>query len=87
MVIKRLDAQAVAGDEEAPAARVPDCEGKHTTQVLHAIWSVLFVQVNDRLGVAVGAVVVTLSLQFFAQGGMVVDFTVENNPHGSVFVA
>jgi len=42
---------------------------------------------DDSFRIAVSAVLVTTRLQTFAQSGMVVDFAVENNPDGTVFVA
>ena len=56
MVVERLDAQPVAGDKELLAARVPDGEGEHAAEVLHAVVAVFLVEVDDGFGVAVGAV-------------------------------
>ena len=38
-------------------------------QVLHAVRAILFVEMNDGFGVAVGAVLVTERLQFVTQNG------------------
>ena len=87
LIVQRLDAQPVARDEEALTARVPDGEGKHATQMLYAVGTIFFVKMNDGFRVAVRAVSMTQRLQLFAQSGMIVNFTVENNPGRAVFVA
>jgi len=85
--VKGLDAQPVARYEKALSAGVPYGEGKHASKVLYTVRPIFFVQVNDGFRVAVGAVLVTQRLQLLPQGGMVVDFAVENNPDRAVFVA
>src|SRR5579863_969182 len=87
ILVERLDAQAIARQEKSLAARVPDGEGEHSAQVLHAVASVLFVEVDDGFGVAMGAVDVAAGLKLRSQFGVVVDFAVEDDPGGSVFVA
>ena len=55
--------------------------------MLDAIFSVLLVKVNDSFSVTVSAILVTLFLQPRTEFLMVVDFAVENQPDGSIFVA
>src|SRR5207248_938932 len=66
---------------------VPNGEGEHAAQVLHAFLSILLVQVDDSLGVAVRAIRMATSHEFFPQLSMVVDFAIENNPQRFNFVA
>src|SRR5207249_52165 len=46
----------------------------------------LLIQMHERLGVAVSLKLVTALLERFTDLPKVVDFTVEHNPHGLVFV-
>src|SRR5215470_6000041 len=86
-VIEGLDAQAVASNEQAPAFGVPDGKGKHATQMLNAVFPVFLVEVDYGFGVALRTVRVPASKQLFAQGAMVVDFSVKNYPQCPVFIA
>ena len=54
-VIERLDAEAVAGAEEAPAPVVPDREGEHAAQPVDAIGPVAVVCGKDAFGVGIRA--------------------------------
>jgi len=87
MIVKRLDPQAVAGDEQTAGFRVPDGEGEHAAQIANSIVTVFFVQVDDGFGIGVGAVAVAARLQAWAQRGVIVDFAVEDDPNCAVFVA
>ena len=68
-------------------AGVPDGKGEHAAQVVDTVASIFFVEVDNGLGVAVGAVAMALGCQAFSQSRMVVDFSVENDPDRAVFVA
>jgi hypothetical protein len=85
-VEERLDAEPVAGEQEALAGAVPDGEGEHPLQPLDAALAFLFVEMEDRLRVAAAPVVVAEGLQSRAQRGVVVDLPVEDDPHRAVFV-
>lgn len=87
LVVKRLNPQPVARYKEVLTAGVPDGEGKHALEMLHAVRPVFFVKMNDRFRVALSAVLMTERSQLLAQDGMVVDFTIENDPDSTVFVA
>ena len=62
-VVKRLDPEPIACEKELPPARVPDRDREHALEALDAAWSLLLVEVDDRLGVALGAVAVTSCLE------------------------
>ena len=51
-----------------------------------AVGAVFFEKVDDGFGVAVGAVAMAAGDELLAQGEMVVDFAVEYDPQGAVFV-
>src|ERR1700726_2420887 len=42
---------------------------------------------DDRFCIALGAIAVATSDQFFSQCEVIVDFAIENDPYGSVFIA
>ncbi|GAA3070537.1 hypothetical protein GCM10020000_63820 [Streptomyces olivoverticillatus] len=73
MVVERLDAHAVADEEEFLAARVPQGEGVHAVEVLGEGLAPFEVGVEHDLGVAAGAEGVAAGEQFAAQFAVVVD--------------
>ena len=85
--VQRLDTEAVSGEDQTLPAIVPDGERKHTAQVFHTTPSVLLVQMDDCLRIAMGPEIVPPRLQAAAQLSIVVDFAVEHDADGVVFVA
>jgi hypothetical protein len=55
--------------------------------MLNALASVLLVQMDDSLCVAFGAIPVATRFEIFSQILVVINFTVEDNPDVSVFIA
>src|SRR6266851_552707 len=86
-VVQRFDAQSVARREQRTLLAVPDGKCKHPAQVMHTVAPVLFVQMNNRFRIAVGAVTVAAGFQIFSQGRVVVNLSVENDPGGPSLVA
>src|SRR5579862_6117269 len=84
--MQRLLAQSVACQQKLLFAFVIDCEGKHASQLLHAIWTHLFVEMNDYFGVSVGAELVTVRDELGPELGEVIDFAVEDDPGAAVFI-
>src|SRR5205085_775399 len=76
----------VADEQDLPAPRVPDCEGEHAAQAVDAARPEVFVQVNDRFRIARRPQRMPALLEVAPQLLVVVDFAVENDPDGSVFV-
>ena len=72
-VVERLDAQAVAGQEQALVAHVPDAEGEHAVQVLRRPLAPGVERLENHLRVAAGEEAVTEGGQLLAQLRMVVD--------------
>jgi hypothetical protein len=79
-VVERLDAEPVTGEQQAAPAPVPQREGEHPAEPLHAALAHLLVQVKDGLGVAPRLVTVAARLQLRTQRGVVVDLAVERDP-------
>ena len=78
--VERLDAQAIAREQQPPARRVPDREREHAAQVLDAGVAPLLVGVDDRLGVGARAVAVAGGFELGPDVGVVVDLAVEDDP-------
>ena len=54
-VVERLDAEAVAGEQQPPRRAVPHREGEHAAEAVDAALAPLLVAVDDDLGVGAGA--------------------------------
>ena len=85
-VEQRLLAEPVAGEQQAPLPQVANRKREHAVEVIDAVVAVLFVGVNDRFGVGLGAELMAAGLELAAQFAVVIDFAVEDDPDGSVFV-
>src|SRR5947209_2629316 len=85
-IVQRLDTEPVARAEQPSSPRVPDRECKHPAEVFHAIRAVLFVRVNDCLGVAPSRVTMSCFLEFRTKRGMVENLAVVGDPDRARFV-
>src|SRR5688500_8909046 len=86
-VEERLLPDAVAGHEQPAATAVPEREGEHAAQAVHAVIAQFLVEVDDHLRVASGGEAVAPSLELGAQLHVVVDLAVEDHHHAAVLVA
>ncbi len=84
---QRLLAEAVAREQQAPAALIPDGKGEHALQGVHHRLAVFLIQVNQHLGIGVRCELVPPPPEVLAQLRVVVDLAVERRPHRSVLVA
>ncbi len=84
---ERLLAQMVGGQQHAAMAIVPDGEGKHAAQLLHHFSAPLLITVDDDFSVGVGTESVAGGNQLRAQFLEVIDFAVEGDPDGLIFIA
>ena len=85
-VVERLDAQAVAREQELPLPRVPEREGEHAAQPLDAARPELLVEVHDDLGVGRRREAVAARHELAPQLAVVVDLAVEDDPDRAVLV-
>jgi hypothetical protein len=85
-VVDRLDADAIACEQQALPARIPDREREHAAEAFDAGIAPLLVPVDDHLGVGMGAEPVARALQLRAQVREVVDLAVERHPDAAVLV-
>ena len=86
VVVEGLDAEDVASAKQLLGLGVPDDEGEHAAQAIQHATAPLFVAVENSLGVRMGGEHVTSGKQFLAQLLVVVDFAIEHNDLGTVFV-
>jgi len=77
-VIKRLDAKAVARQENFPGLTVPDGEGEGAVKMGGAIVAPFDIGAQDDFGIAIGMESVALGDQFGADLRIVVDGAVEH---------
>ena len=85
-VDQRLLADAVAGDEEPPLLAIPDREGEHPPQLLHAALPHLLIEGQHHLRVRLRLEAVPSPLELHAQLEIVVDLAVEDHPQRPVGV-
>jgi len=77
-VIQRLDAEAVAGEEQRAMAQVADGEGEHAVEMLDAFFAPGVIGLEDHLAVALREERVAEFFEFLAQFAVVVDGAVEH---------
>ncbi len=77
--VERLDAEAVAGDEQALRPAVPDREGEHAVESREHALPLDLVEAEDDLGVGLGPEGVPASFEIGAQLEEVVDLAVEGD--------
>jgi hypothetical protein len=77
---------SVSHEQQPSFRRVPESEGEHSAEPVHALVAPLLVGVHDRLGIRPRAIHVAARLQLAPDVGVVVDFPVEDRPDGACFV-
>ena len=83
---ERLLSQPIAGEDQLLPLGVPKGQGEHAVQMRDELRPFLLVEVDDGLGIAMGAKLVAGAFEPAAEVAEVVDFTVENDPDRAVFV-
>lgn len=78
-VIKRLDAIAVAGQQQSVAGVIPQGDGEHAAQPRQSLDPMAGIKLQHHLGVAVRAEHRPRQLQLMAQCLEIIDFTVEDD--------
>ena len=84
--MQRLFTQAIAGQQQLAFLLVVERKTEHPPQLLKAIGTHLFVQVDNDLGVGVGVKAMTAAFEFGPKLGKVIDFTVKHHPDRPVFI-
>ncbi|MNO51799.1 hypothetical protein D3C76_422010 [compost metagenome] len=84
--VQRLDAEAVAGDEQALAVALPDGEGKHAVEFRQQRFAPGMETLEQHFGVATGIEGITQAFKFAAQFREVVDRAVEGQGQSQLIV-
>ena len=84
--MQRADADAVAGEEDGALVEVDQRDGELAAQLLEDAFAVLLVEVDDDLGVGVGAEHVALGLQLRLALGIVEQLAVEDDGDALILV-
>src|SRR5690349_8696569 len=84
---ERLLPQMIGGQEHAPAALVPEGEGKHPAQAANHVTAPLLITVHNHFSVSVRTKLMASRYQFGAQLLEVVDLAVEGDPDGLILIA
>src|SRR5439155_7205062 len=79
-VVERLDSEPIAGQQESLARAIPQGEGEHAPQALHAALPRLRVEMKYRLGIAPGAVVMAACLEPGPERRVGVNLAVVDDP-------
>src|SRR5262249_59906138 len=85
-VVERLHSKPIPSKHEDAAFLIPQRKSKHASKVFDRARAVLFVKMDDRLGVAARAVEVPRRFKRGTKLAMVVDLAVKSQPDASVFV-
>src|SRR5439155_17365743 len=83
---ERLDAEAVAGEEEPAPAGVPERKGEHSVDGGEQALAFFFIEMDDHLGVGAGAKAMAPRLQPRAQGLEAEELAVVREPDRAVLV-
>jgi len=85
-VKKRRNANPIADQQQPLTTLVPQRDRELAIEMLDEAVTILFVQVNDDLGVRVGPKAMPLALQHLPQLQIVVDLAIEDNSHTAIFI-
>ena len=85
-VVHGLDTHAVARKEQGLLVAVPQGKGEHAPQSVQAGLAPGLPGMHDHFGIAARPEAIAQNLEFGHQLAVVVDLTVEDNAHGTVFI-
>src|SRR5262252_3098100 len=85
-VVERLHSQSIARNEQFLPALIPDREGKHAAQIVDAGGAVFFIEMENCLGIAVGAINVAPRFEVSTIICMIVDLAVVGDVETIVFI-
>ena len=85
-VVERFDPQSIPRQNESAPTRIPESDRKHAVEVADEVEPVIFVQVDEDLGIGACVKVVAACFQLAPEFGDVIDLAVVNRPHGPIFV-
>ena len=80
-VVQGFDPQAIADQQHEVPLTIPDGVGKHAPQPVDRLRSLLFVEMHQDFGIAIGLKAMALLDQFPAEFAIVVDLPVQDCPN------
>src|SRR5262245_11639243 len=86
VVVHRFDTQPVSDEEQSPAPPIPHSKGEHAAKISHALFTVLFVRMDDRFGIGSGLEPMTSRKQISCKVPVVIDLPIEYDDHRIIFV-
>ena len=79
MIVERLDTERIAGQQHALPAFIPHNERIHATQLVHHLYALLGVEVQQGFGIGVRSEADAFRFQPGADLGVVIDLAVEHD--------
>src|SRR5690606_31752054 len=86
-VVERLLAQMIARHQQAPAARIPECECEHAAKVLEEPIAVALIERDDDFAIAVREEDMSASLEIAPELSIVVDLAIGDEADRTVVAA
>src|SRR5579883_1849255 len=86
-IVEWLFADRVPGQKQELAPIIPDCQAKHSMQASETGCAIFLVGMDNHLRVSLGAKNMTARQQFRAQGTIVPDFAVKDQPDILCFIS
>lgn len=85
-VVKRANAHTIPRKDDSPALTVPDSYSKLPFKRVEHSFLMIFVQVWNQLGIAVGGKAMPFRFKLLLDFGIVKEFTIKNSGDGPVFI-
>jgi hypothetical protein len=86
MVIKRFDAEPVAGAEQEVRSKVVKTEGPHPVEFIKAVATPFLIGLQDYFRIRLSSEFVAEVFQLFAELDIIINFAVIGDPLGSVII-
>ena len=84
--VERLLPEPISREHQLALIAIPDGDREHAAQVVNEVHALVFVEVDEHLGIRLGAKTVSSRQQAVTQLPIVVDFAVERDPDPAVLV-
>src|ERR1051325_3609202 len=85
-IIERLYTKSIARDEELAFVTIPDCERKHSAEIVNTRRTVFFVEMKNGFSVAMRIVDVSAFFEFTSVIGVIVNLAVVRDLQRAIFV-
>src|SRR4051812_6246093 len=85
-IVQRFYSKPISCQNQATFTQIIDSESKHSSQEAYHISAVLLVQMHEHFGVRGASENMTAFYQIGSQAFVIVNFSVEDNVHATIFV-